>query len=107
MCVSSKLYSSLAAGRPILAVVGEGDEVARTVREHDCGAYVRPGDAEAAAETLAGWADDSAYSEELGEHARAAFEAHYTRCHAVRAYRNLFEQMHGRSSHLFQSTKSW
>ena len=42
MCVSSKLYSALAAGRPILAVVGTGDEVARTVREHDCGAYVRP-----------------------------------------------------------------
>jgi glycosyltransferase involved in cell wall biosynthesis len=87
----------LAAGRPILAVVGEGDEVARTVRKHDCGAYVRPGDAEAAAETLARWADDSAYSEELGEHARAAFEAHYTRSHAVGAYRRLFNDLHDRT----------
>ncbi|MCS3857808.1 glycosyltransferase involved in cell wall biosynthesis [Salinibacter ruber] len=97
MCVSSKLYSALAAGRPILAVVGEEDEVARAVREHDCGAYVRPGDAKAAAETLAEWADNSTLSEELGEHARTSFESHYTRSHAVDAYRHLFNQMHNRS----------
>ena len=94
MCVSSKLYSALAAGRPILAVVGEGDEVAQVVREHGCGAYVRPGDAGAGAEALAAWADNSTLSEELGEHARSSFEAHYTRSHAVDAYRSLFEQMH-------------
>ena len=94
MCVSSKLYSSLAAGRPILAVVGEGDEVARTVREHDCGAYVRPGDAEAAAETLAEWADNTARSKDLGQQARAVFEANYTRSHAVETYGRLFKQMH-------------
>lgn len=94
MCVSSKLYSALAAGRPILAVVGEGDEVARTVREHDCGAYVRPGDAETAAETLAGWADNPDQSTDLGQQARSVFEANYTRSHAVEAYRHLFEHMH-------------
>lgn len=94
LCVSSKLYSALAAGRPILAVVGEGDEVARAVREHDCGAHIRPGDAEATAETLAEWADNPTCSEELGERARAAFEAHYTRSHAVEAYGRLFEHMH-------------
>jgi len=94
MCVSSKLYSALAAGRPILAVVGEGDEVARVVRTQECGAHSRPGDAEQAAETLAQWADLPAYSEELGERARAAFEAHFTRSHAVEAYGRLFDQMH-------------
>ena len=97
MCVSSKLYFALAAGRPILAVVGTGDEVARTVRKHNCGAYVRPGDAEAAAETLARWADNTARSEDLGQQARSVFEANYTRSHAVEAYGHLFEQMHDRS----------
>ncbi len=97
MCVSSKLYSALAAGRPILAVVGERDEVAQTVQGHECGAYVRSGDAQAAAETLAEWADNSTLSEELGEHARASFEAHYTRSHAIETYRSLFNQMHNRS----------
>ena len=36
----------------------------------------------------------SADSEERGERARAAFEAHFTRAHAVEAYRRLFTQMH-------------
>ncbi|WP_118828624.1 glycosyltransferase family 4 protein [Salinibacter ruber] len=94
MCVSSKLYSALAAGRPILAVVGEDDEVAWAVRDHGCGAHIPPGDVEAAAETLAEWADNPTLSEDLGEHARTSFEANYTRTHAVEAYRGLFEQMH-------------
>ncbi|MCS3753152.1 glycosyltransferase involved in cell wall biosynthesis [Salinibacter ruber] len=97
MCVSSKLYSALAAGRPILAVVGEDDEVARAVRDHGCGAHIRPGDAEAAAETLAEWAENPTLSEDLGERARSSFEANYTRSHAVEAYRGLFEQMHAHS----------
>ena len=54
-------------------------------------------DAQAAAETLAQWADHSADSEERDERARAAFEAHFTRAHTVEAYRRLFTQMHAPS----------
>lgn len=67
---------------------------ARAVRKHDCGAYVQSGNAEAAAETLAGWADNPARAEDIGERARTAFEAHYTRSHAVEAYGHLFNEMH-------------
>jgi glycosyltransferase involved in cell wall biosynthesis len=97
ICVSSKLYSALAAGRPILAVVGEGDEVARVVREHECGAYIPPGDAEQAAQTLASWADQPALAEDLGQRARSTFEANYTESHAVEAYAHLFERMHAQT----------
>jgi len=90
MCVSSKLYSSLAAGMPVLAVVGEGDEVARVVREHDCGEYVQPGDVETAADVLAQWADDPHIVSRLGQNARATLEANYTKEHAVESYRSLF-----------------
>ncbi len=95
MCVSSKLYSALAAGRPILAVVGERDEVAQTVQGHECGAYVQPGDAETAASILVEWADHPSRSENLGNRAREVFEAHYTRAEAVKAYGRLLDQMHG------------
>ena len=95
MCVSSKLYSSLAAGRPILAVVGENDEVSRVVTEEECGTHVRPGDAERAAEILASWADQPDAAETLGQQARTAFETKYTRSQAVEAYERLFDQMHG------------
>lgn len=93
MCVSAKLYSSLAAGEPIIAVVGEGDEVARIVREEDCGAYVQPGDAETAAEVLKSWADDRERTETLGDNARACFERQYTKEHAVDQYADLFKRV--------------
>lgn len=93
MCVSSKLYSSLAAGCPILAVVGEGDEVASVVREHDCGAYVRPGDAEAAADILERWADDQALASKLGANARQCFEDQFTRAHAIEKYTELLDRV--------------
>lgn len=89
MCVSSKLYSSLAAGMPILGIVGEGDEVARVLNKHDCGTHVLPGDSGTAADVLARWADDRALVEELGRNARTCFEARYTKNHAVSAYEDL------------------
>lgn len=89
MCVSSKLYSSLAAGKPVLAVVGEDDEVARVVREHDCGAYARPGDADRVADILERWADDPERVDAVGENARNCFERNYTKDHAVSAYAEL------------------
>jgi glycosyltransferase involved in cell wall biosynthesis len=97
LCVSSKLYSALAAGRPILAVVGEDDEVSRVVIEEECGAHVRPGDAGHAAETLASWADQPDAAATLGRRARTAFETKYTRSQAVKAYERLFDQMHGQA----------
>lgn len=90
MCVSSKLYSSLAAGIPILAIVGEGDEVAKVVRECDCGAYVPPGDANAAADVLVEWANTPERTEEMSDNARSCFEMNYRLSHAVEAYRTLF-----------------
>ena len=91
MCVSSKLYSALAAGRPVLAVVAEGDEVARVVREADCGAHVPSGDPDGAATVLSEWADTPRTAEGLGENARETFEHNYRKEHAVEAYRSLFE----------------
>lgn len=95
MCVSSKLYSALAAGMPVLAVVGEDDEVAHVVRECDCGLYVPPSDAEAAADVLAQWADNPERVEAMGGNARGCFENNYRLSHAVEAYRNLFEDVIG------------
>jgi len=93
ICVSSKLYSSLAAGMPVLAVVGEGDEVARTVESCDCGAHVLPGNVEHVADTLAGWADDPSTADRLGRSARTCFERRYTLKRAVEQYRALFESL--------------
>lgn len=91
LCVSVKLYSSLAAGMPVLAVVADGDEVARVVRDYETGAVVSPGDATAAADTLEGWADDPVTTARLGENARDCFETRYTLDHALDRYADQFE----------------
>lgn len=95
MCVSSKLYSSLAAGQPILAVVGENDEVARVVSKNNCGAYIKPGESRAAAEALKQWADDPEQVATLGKNARECFEDQYTKEHAVDQYADLFRDIVG------------
>ena len=93
ICVSSKLYSSLATGQPVLAVVGECDEVARVVRDSECGAFVEQGNAERAADVLASWADDQQRVDELGANARTTFENNYTTDHAIDDYADLFENL--------------
>lgn len=87
LCVSSKLYSSLAAGMPVLAVTAPDDEVARVVEGADCGTHVAPGNAEAVADVLAAWADSPALVDRLGARARRRFEEGYTRGTAVAQYR--------------------
>lgn len=93
MCVSAKLYTSLAVGKPVLAVVPDGDEVARVVQEANCGVYVPPGNTERAVAVLQAWAVNPAEVDRLGDNARAYFEEHYRKEHAVEAYSNLFQSL--------------
>lgn len=48
----SKLYSVLAAGRPVIAATDPKSEAARLVRESDCGIVVRPSDPKALVDGL-------------------------------------------------------
>jgi glycosyltransferase involved in cell wall biosynthesis len=92
-CVSSKLYSSLAAGRPVLATVGTDDDVRRIVESCDCGAWVEPGDDERAAAVLRSWMDDPDLASRLGSNARHCLEERFTRERAVAAYRDLLRSV--------------
>jgi len=91
MCVSSKFYSSLAIGDPILGVVPAGDEIARVVEDADCGAHVEPGDVEAAKTVLERWADDPELTAMLGENARHCLETEYTIENAAAAYVEVYD----------------
>jgi glycosyltransferase involved in cell wall biosynthesis len=92
-CVSSKLYSSLAAGRPVLAVTGADDEVRRIVESCDAGAWVEPGDDERAAAVLRSWMDDPEEASRLGTNARCCLEGRFTRDRAVTAYRDVLRSV--------------
>ena len=74
----SKLAGILAAGRPALFVGPPGGDIARFVRQHDCGAAFAPGEADALAATIAGWAADRGAAHRLGRHAQRAYADHFT-----------------------------
>jgi glycosyltransferase involved in cell wall biosynthesis len=49
----SKLYSAMQAGQAVIAVAAADSDLAKTVREGDCGWVIEPGDSTALAELLA------------------------------------------------------
>ncbi len=84
--VSSKLYSALAAGRPVLCIAQEHDDAARVVAEFDAGLVVAQGDVSGIEEGIERWRADADLVEQQGANARRAFEEHFTRTRAVDAY---------------------
>jgi glycosyltransferase involved in cell wall biosynthesis len=70
--VPSKLYSTLAAGRPILVLAPEGSDAARVVRRFNCGVVVDPDDPAALAAIVKELANDH---ERLAQMAERAFQA--------------------------------
>lgn len=70
--VPSKLYSILAAGRPILAVAPEQSDAARIVRENDCGLVADPDSPAAVAAAICALRSDPGRLNLMGERAREA-----------------------------------
>jgi colanic acid biosynthesis glycosyl transferase WcaI len=83
-----KLYSLLAAGRPVVAVVPEGNEAARIVEEGACGWSVRPEEPEQLARLFRRLVADRNAVEERGRAARRIFEERYS----LRVAVGLFEE---------------
>ena len=87
----SKTYGIMAAARPFVAVVDEGSEPARIVRDYDCGTHVHAGDGRGLADAirrLRGTELDAA-----GQRALVAFREHYTREQATTATRIHLERV--------------
>jgi glycosyltransferase involved in cell wall biosynthesis len=68
--VPSKIYSILAAGRPILAVAAPETDAARIVRESGCGLAVDPDDAAGVAAAIQELRNDPSRLAEMGRRAR-------------------------------------
>lgn len=81
--VPSRLYNVLAAGNPVLAVAHETSELARVVREEDCGWVVAPGDVEAMAVCVREAASAPGRLEGMRVRARKAAEEKYSRARVV------------------------
>jgi colanic acid biosynthesis glycosyl transferase WcaI len=89
--VPSKLYSILAAGRPIVAAVDPGTEVARTIELAGAGIAVSPEDPEGFIKALRRMLDTEADRVEMGAAGRRFVEGWASPAAVAEAYEDLFE----------------
>lgn len=89
--VPSKLYSILAAGRPVLAVAPEETDAARISRESGCGVAADPDDPAALATTIRELRNDSARLSAMSARAREA-AGNYARVNELNKFTGIIEE---------------
>src|SRR5213075_2187205 len=77
LVVPSKFYGILAVGRPVLYVGARDGELARLVREHDCGIAVESGDADGLADAIRALASDRERARAMGRRGRALYQKRF------------------------------
>ena len=96
--VPSKTYSILAAGRPVVASVDEGTEVARVVEQAGAGLAVPPDDPDRFTEALATLLADPARAGAMGRAGREFVEAWASPAAIAERYEALFDELRSRQS---------
>lgn len=86
LCVSCKFYTAMAAGRPILAIIGEDSEIGEVVRKYNCGVVVNNSDAKGIAKALQKFQNDKKLCSMMGANARKVLEDNFTKNHAISKY---------------------
>jgi glycosyltransferase involved in cell wall biosynthesis len=89
--VPSKLYSTLAAGRPVLAVAPKESDVARIVTEFECGITADPDDAAGVAAAIRELRDDPERLAAIGRRAREAANR-YARVNELQRFVGILEE---------------
>jgi putative colanic acid biosynthesis glycosyltransferase WcaI len=89
--VPSKLYSILAAGRPVLAVAPDSSDAARIVTESGCGRAADPDDPAAVAKAICELRSDPARLCEMGRRARETAEK-YARVNELQLFAGIIEK---------------
>ena len=93
--VPSKTYSILAAGRPIVASVDEGSEVARILERAGAGIAVAPEDPEAFTKAIRKLLEDPHEAAAMGRAGRAFVEGWASPAAIARRYEELFTHLRG------------
>jgi glycosyltransferase involved in cell wall biosynthesis len=86
ICVSSKLYTAMAAGTPVLIIAQPSDDEAQIVEQFDAGLQATPGNPDEVVTAIETWMANPELVEVQGENARNAFESHFTKNKSVEKY---------------------
>ena len=89
----SKIYSILAAGRPLIASVDGGSEIAQVVERAGAGITTPPDDAEALTKALRQMLDSPSDANEMGSRGRAFVERYVSPGAVAEAYEDLFRRL--------------
>jgi glycosyltransferase involved in cell wall biosynthesis len=88
----SKLYTSLAVGKVIVAICEPHSSLRTIVEQNECGIWVELGDAEGLARCIRELAADPERSRRMGQAARELFERDYTLQACARQYAMVLER---------------
>ncbi len=89
LIVPSKFYGVAAAGRPTVFIGSQEGEIARILKEENCGVCVAPDDGEALAEQIAALESDPDARKAMGRAARQVFEKQFDQPIALAAWREV------------------
>jgi colanic acid biosynthesis glycosyl transferase WcaI len=89
LIVPSKFYGIAAVGRPVISMTAGDGEIARLVRQHECGVVIEPGNGQALAEALLFLRDAPLRRAETGKRARAMLDLRFLRKHALAQWESL------------------
>lgn len=87
--VSSKMYTAMAAGMPVLGIVQPHDDEARVIDAFDAGFHAKQEDVEGVVNAIETWQARPDLVEEQGKNARAAFEEYFTKDQSIDRYYQL------------------
>ena len=93
LSVPSKLYTFMAAGRPVLGLTTPDSEVAAVLRDTDCGPAVPPDDAAAVAAAVRTLQRSPERRQEQGRNARDHVVRHFAKGKILRSYEELLMSM--------------
>jgi glycosyltransferase involved in cell wall biosynthesis len=93
--VSSKLYTAMAAGQPVLTIAQANDDESRIADQFDAGISVEQRAATDAASAIRQWKDDPELVEQQGVNAREAFEEHFVKDTAIDQYYDMLTETEG------------
>jgi len=83
----------MASGRPVLASVPDDSEIARLIKDADCGVLVPPEDPQAMAQAIKGLSKQPDLLAQYGVNGRDYVVKHYSRSQLVRQYHQLLHQI--------------